>query len=108
MNEVKVDDILQQIRLLSKQLEFDPSAAESSVADQPVSFSNVLKNSIDHVNAQQKQAGEMAKSFELGDPDANLSEVMIQMQKARVSFETLSQVRNKLISAYQEVMSMQV
>ena len=107
MNDIKMDDILQQIRLLSQQAGLEPTANEAPDA-KDVDFSNMLRSSIDQVNEVQQRAGELAKAFETGDPNVNLSEVMIEMQKARVSFETISQVRNKLISAYQEIMNMQI
>jgi flagellar hook-basal body complex protein FliE len=50
----------------------------------------------------------MAASFAGGDGNANLHEVMIELQKASVSFQEMVQVRNKLVSAYQDVMNMQV
>ncbi len=107
MNDVKVDDILRQIRVLSKEAGFDTSSGEIAEKN-GFDFSSALKESINEVNQVQKNAGELAKSFELGDPNVNLSQVMIEMQKARISFEAITQVRNKLIAAYQEVMSMQV
>ncbi|MES2934461.1 MAG: flagellar hook-basal body complex protein FliE, partial [Pseudomonadota bacterium] len=42
------------------------------------------------------------------DDSVNLSDVMISMQKASISFQATVQVRNKLVSAYQEMMNMQV
>ena len=44
----------------------------------------------------------------MGKPDANLQDVMISLQKASISFQTMVQVRNKLVAAYQDVMNMQV
>ncbi len=69
-------------------------------------FTDVLKQSLEGVNQRQQSAKQLAKQFELEDPNVDLSHVMVEMQKARVSFEALVQVRNKLVSAYQEVMNM--
>jgi flagellar hook-basal body complex protein FliE len=44
----------------------------------------------------------------MGDPNVQVSEVMVAMQKSNVSFQAMLQVRNKLVSAYQEIMNMQV
>lgn len=71
-------------------------------------FPNVFKQAIDGVNDTQKTAGEMAKAFELGNPDVNVSEVMIALQKANISFQAMTQVRNKLVAAYQEIMNMPI
>ncbi len=106
MSDIKVDDILRQIRELSNQAGFESNEARG-VSDKP-DFSAMLSKTLDHVNQTQQQANELANAFEAGDPNINLSQVMIEMQKARVSFEALSQVRNKLITAYQEIMNMQI
>ena len=50
----------------------------------------------------------MAANFAAGDSSANLHEVMISLQKANVSFQEMVQVRNKLVTAYHDVMNMQV
>ena len=71
-------------------------------------FSALLKQSIDKVNELQKSSGDLAKAFELGDPNVSLAEVMIARQKSSVAFESVLQVRKKLMEAYREVMSMQV
>ncbi|MGC8083980.1 flagellar hook-basal body complex protein FliE, partial [Escherichia coli] len=49
-----------------------------------------------------------AEKFTLGEPGVALNDVMTDMQKASVSMQMGIQVRNKLVAAYQEVMSMQV
>jgi flagellar hook-basal body complex protein FliE len=71
-------------------------------------FAAVLKSSIDKVNDAQQQAGQMAAAFEAGDPRATLPEVMIAMQKASLSFQSMTEVRNKLIHAYQDIMNMPI
>jgi len=67
-----------------------------------------MKDSINQVNEAQSHAKAMATAFEAGSPDVNLPEMMVAMQKASLSFQAMTQVRNKLLSAYQEVMNMQV
>jgi len=71
-------------------------------------FSEVLRGSVEAVNDLQNHASDMSRKFELGDPSVNLTEVMVELQKANVSFEAMKQVRNKLLTAYKDVMSMQV
>ena len=71
-------------------------------------FAQILQNSIDQVNQTQQQAEGMAANFAAGDGNANLHEVMISLQKANISFQEMVQVRNKLVTAYQDVMNMQV
>jgi flagellar hook-basal body complex protein FliE len=81
-----------------------PAAAEGSRVD----FADLVKRSIDGVNETQMDAKGLAERFELGDPSVDLVRVMVEMQKARVSFEAVSQVRNKFVEAYREIMNMQV
>jgi len=50
----------------------------------------------------------MSLAYASGDENTDLAQVMVSMQKASLSFEAVTQVRNKLLSAYQEVMNMQV
>ena len=73
-----------------------------------VDFQALITKAIDGVNDQQMHAKQLATQFELGDPSVDLVRVMVEMQKARVSFEATSQIRNKFVEAYKEIMNMQV
>lgn len=73
-----------------------------------VDFAQVLKSTLDQVNESQNNAKQLSDSFSMGDDSVNLSDVMIAMQKASISFQTSVQVRNKLVSAYRDIMTMQV
>lgn len=82
--------------------------AESAAAAGGADFAQVLKSSIDQVNNAQKQATQMAENLAAGDSEQNLHEVMVALQTASISFQEMVQVRNRLVSAYQDVMNMQV
>jgi flagellar hook-basal body complex protein FliE len=73
-----------------------------------VNFADALRSSLDNVNNSMVKADELGKAFTLGDDNVNLSDVMIAAQKANISFQATLQVRNKLVSAYHEIMNMQV
>ena len=73
-----------------------------------VSFSDALKNSLEQVSNSQKHAEELSQRFAMGDDSVSLSDTMIAMQKSSISFQATVQVRNKLVSAYHEIMNMQV
>ncbi|WP_417765531.1 flagellar hook-basal body complex protein FliE [Spongiibacter tropicus] len=103
MSDMKVDSILQQIRALREQSPLPSTALESTPR---VDFSQLLQQSLDGVNASQKNASELTTAFERGDPNVSITEVMVNMQKAQVSFKAAVEVRNKLVDAYQEVMRM--
>lgn len=73
-----------------------------------VNFSDALKASLDQVNSAQQKSQVLGQRFAAGDDSVNLSDVMISMQKASISFQATVQVRNKLVSAYHDIMNMQV
>lgn len=73
-----------------------------------VTFSDSLKVMLERVNEQQLKADGLGQRFALGDDKVNLSDVMIERQKASLSLQATVQVRNKLVSAYHEIMNMQV
>jgi len=71
-------------------------------------FSTLLKQSIDKVNELQGISKETVNAFEMGDPNVSLSDAMVSMQKSSIAFQAAVQVRNKVITAYQDIMSMPV
>lgn len=73
-----------------------------------VDFASVLQSTLAQVNSAQQTSQEMQKQFELGEEGVNLQDVMVSLQKASLSFQTMVQARNKLVSAYQEIMNTQV
>lgn len=104
MNEINASDLLSQIRTLGRDLQPTPATPEAPVN----SFGDMLKSTLDAVNDAQQQATELKIGFETGTTDKSLAEVMIASQKANLSFRAVTEVRNKLVSAYQEVMNMPV
>jgi len=105
MNTQGIDQLLSQLRAASA---LAGGAAEAQPAAGSADFAALLKSSIDQVNAGQQDASALVQDFELGNPNANLQDVMMSLQKANLSFQTMVQVRNKLVGAYQEIMNMQV
>lgn len=85
-----------------------PGAAEGVESSSKVSFSDALKAQLDNVSKAQNQADDMGKKFASGDDSVSLSDTMIAMQKASITFQATVQVRNKLVSAYHDIMNMQV
>lgn len=107
MSEIDISQVLQQMRSMAAMAESSPALENISDPNRP-DFSALIKDSINQVNQTQKTASEMSTAFEAGDPSVNLSEVMVAIQKASVSFQAMTQVRNNLVSAYKEIMNMQV
>jgi flagellar hook-basal body complex protein FliE len=106
MSDIRIDDVLQQMRALTKTAEggFDKVVEKG----QPVNFGQLLKQTIDKVNANQQQATRLGEAFERGESQVNVAEVMVAMQKSNLTFQALTQVRNHLLNAYKEIMNMQV
>lgn len=71
-------------------------------------FAAMLKDAVDNVNSLQQDATKMAQAYERGDPNIDLPQVMIGLQKSSVSFEAMTQVRNKLVDAYEKIMNMPI
>lgn len=71
-------------------------------------FGDLFTNAVNAVNENQQKSSAMATAYEQGDPNVSLASVMIQSQKASVSFEALTQVRNKVVKAYEDIMNMPV
>jgi flagellar hook-basal body complex protein FliE len=82
--------------------------AEGVESSSKVSFSDALKAQLENVSNAQNQADDMGKRFAAGDDSVSLSDTMIAMQKASITFQATIQVRNKLVSAYHDIMNMQV
>ncbi|QKJ65647.1 flagellar hook-basal body complex protein FliE [Deefgea piscis] len=101
-----IDQVLGELRSMSALASGQP-VAKATEAGAP-DFAELLKQSIDQVNQVSQGAQAQQAAFQSGDSDANLQDVMVSLQKASLSFQTMVQVRNKLVTAYQEVMNMQV
>lgn len=107
MDTSGIEQMLSVLRSTAAQATNKPAESTGQVAGGP-SFADVLQNSISKVNQTQVQANEMADKLAAGDTSQNLHEVMIALQTASVSFQEMVQVRNKLVTAYQDVMNIQV
>lgn len=106
MEPINTNQILSQIRALNAELQAPASSAPIPVGD--TKFGDLLMNTINSVNETQQTATQMKTGFENGTGDASLVEVMVATQKADLSFRAMTEVRNKLITAYQEIMNMPV
>ena len=71
------------------------------------SFGQTLTDAVRNVNAQQTKASELSAAYERGDT-SDIVQVMLERQKASIGFEATLQVRNKLLSAYRDIMNMPV
>ncbi|MFJ3369996.1 flagellar hook-basal body complex protein FliE [Pseudomonas sp. NPDC086251] len=101
-----------RLMLDMRSMQMDAMSASKSTAAVPQlagnSFSDMLGQAVNKVNDTQQAAGQLATAFEIGKSGVDLTDVMVSSQKASVSFQALTQVRNKLVQAYQDIMQMPV
>jgi flagellar hook-basal body complex protein FliE len=116
-----IDQVLAQIRSLSAQAGtgIQPAAQSASMAPGAAgvsaasgasapAFGQLLAQGIQSVNQSQQSASAMADAWERGVSGVDLASVMIESQKAAVSFRALNEVRNRLVSVYQDIMNMSI
>jgi flagellar hook-basal body complex protein FliE len=118
MSNMQIDAVLAQIRSMQSQVrgaggppsEISQAAAGvgGALPAPTNSFSNVLKQGLDQVNQAQQRSADLATQFERGVPGVELPQVMLEMQKASVSFRAITEVRNRFVNAYQEIMNMPI
>lgn len=82
----------------------DPSGAASA---KPLSFADTLADAVRGVNQSQSKASDLSAAYERGET-IDIAKVMLARQQASVGFEATLQVRNKLLAAYKDIMSMPV
>ncbi len=114
MSNKAIDGVLAQIRQLQQQTKLNapavrPAGAQAQCAAGgvngagPADFGKLLKAGLEGVNDAQTRATNTAVAFEKGTPGVELSTVMIESKKATVAFRAATEVRNRLVNAYQEI-----
>lgn len=107
--DIKANSIYQEMQAMVgdiKPLKMDmPAIQGNGSASQ---FSDMLSQAVNNVNGMQKESRDMQTSFDMGDPNLSLADVMIAKEKAGIAFEATMQVRNKVLEAYKTIMNMPV
>ena len=99
-----MQSMITRMRMLASQMNAENIASQGS---RQTAFSDSLMQSINKVNELQSVARDKTVRFEEGE-DIPLTEVMIAKERASIAFEATLQIRNKVLSAYQEIMQMPV
>jgi len=103
--------ILQQNSALQKAAAPNPIAGIGQVGGATSApegnFASTLRGAISEVNNQQSKASSASEAYERGET-TDIAAVMLQREQANVGFQATLQVRNKLLSAYKDIMSMPV
>jgi len=102
-----IESMLRQMRAVVQAAQSNGAGA-AELAPEPAGFAAELQRSLQRVSAAQNAATRQAKAYELGAPDISLNDVMIDLQKSSIAFQTAVQVRNRLVAAYKEISSMSV
>lgn len=105
VNTQGIDQLLQELNRMSAQAGGQTEQANGASGAE---FGAALQSALQQVSDAQNEANRLQQEFDVNAPNANLHEVMVSLQKASLSFQTMVQVRNRLVSAYQEIMNMQV
>jgi flagellar hook-basal body complex protein FliE len=108
MSDVAINQVLAQMRAMAVQAAggAEATTAAGAAGAPPGGFAQLLKSSLDAVNTEQQRSGAVTEAFVRGDPGVSLPQVMIAQEKASLAFEAVSQTRNRLLSAYRDIMSM--
>ena len=96
--------ILERNQALARAGATDGAAATQA---KPASFAATMEDALKSVNQGQVEAGRLSEAYERGET-IDIAKVMMARQQASVGFEATLQVRNKLLSAYKDIMSMPV
>ena len=93
---------------LLQQVRTPASGATEAAPEAPANgFTSALKSALDNVNAVQENASKLSEGYDKGEV-TDIAKVMLARQEAGVAFEATLQVRNKLLTAYQDIMRMGV
>ncbi|MFT5579925.1 MAG: flagellar hook-basal body complex protein FliE [Paraglaciecola psychrophila] len=120
-NRVDINSLLGQMREMKSQAtgnnQIQPrSSVEAALGTNSIkgvssttpAFGEMLSNAVNSVNSTQKASGALSTAYATGDPSVSLSQVMVASQKSSVAFQAMTQVRNKVVEAYQSVMNMPI
>lgn len=115
-----INSVLSEIRTMRSQMmqsqriaqeqtqKLDQVAGPQSAREASPSFNDMFSQAVNNVNGLQKESNQLATAYEQGDPSVDITRVMIAAQKSSVSFEALTQVRNRVVRAYEDIMNMPV
>jgi len=106
MSSMQISQVLAEMRAL--QARASGISEAPAAAAQPSDFANLMKNSVDQVASMQNHVSSLAEAYESGDKSIDITKVMLEAQKASLAFRAMTEVRNKLVDAYTQVMNMSV
>lgn len=111
--QIGANSLLQEMQSLQGEIKPSFGISPNNIAQQVnntsgADFGQLLSQAIGNVSGLQSTSSNLATRLEMGDTTVSLSDTVIAREKASVAFEATVQVRNKLVEAYKEIMSMPV
>ncbi len=111
--ELKPFDFNQAVARAGLRPDGTPLATKRALLEEPDaapggSFRSAMADALQNVSRDQMDSGRLQKEFSLDNPTVSLEQTMVAMQKSQIGFQAVVQVRNRLLSAYTDIMNMQV
>lgn len=96
-----------QMEAMGRAANAAPQVQQTDKANGPA-FGDVLRQAVDKVSELQSTTSNLQNGYERGVAGIDLTDVMIASQKSSVAFQAATQVRNKLVAAYEDIMKMPI
>jgi flagellar hook-basal body complex protein FliE len=101
------DDVKAEAGLSATDIEEQNKLSSGAVGDTIGGFGSMLKNEMSRVNQMQMTANDNMQDYATGG-EIPLHQVMMSVNKAEMSLKLATQVRNKMVNAYQDIARMQI
>ena len=119
MSQLSIDQVLSQIRSLQSQVTpgirpanltagAETASGTAAVSGPGGTFATLMRGGLEQANQTELRANDLADKFERGVPGVDLPTVMLEANKANLTFRAVTEVRNRMISAYTDIMNMQM
>ncbi len=119
VDRADVNSVLDNIRAMREQMQEQqrvqqqpqvqrPDQVRESDRSEGPTFGETLQGAVNQVNELQQTSAELATAYEQGDPNVDISRVMVASQKSEVAFQSTVQVRNRVVQAYEDIMNMPI
>ncbi len=108
MNDLNIKPFNFQAAVARAGLRPDGLPQTNAITGSGGGFQAAMNDALKSVSASQMESGRLQREFTLGNPTVSLEESVIAQEKAKIGFQAVLAVRNRLVSAYSEIMNMQV
>ncbi|MBI3771272.1 MAG: flagellar hook-basal body complex protein FliE [Gammaproteobacteria bacterium] len=106
MSTMGVEQVLAQMRTLAAQAKAEQAPAMDNA--ERVNFGDLLTKSVKAVNELQVTSTDLKTRFDQGDSSVSIIDITLASEKAKIAFTAMTEVRNKLVQAYHDVLNMPI